>query len=1162
MQTTFFVRMRVNFSVSQRCRSKGSLKGMHAHVVLEGRPVGRPSLASPMLPRDKSAFVRRAPTCLGFSLLLSFFLHVPIYEGTCGVSARVLGSWLPRRQSSDPFFSTSSPLAYSAFSRNAESFTPGAPFSTLTGKDLTRMQSSAFPPSTRSAAQPRRSLWIRTPALLRVDSPTYAASSIFIPPGDASGTLPAVPSLIPARSTVTVDPHNLRRKKPSSEVPSFCSRLRLLCAFASVHSRSGRNTAASAAASSRDGQRGYGAPTPYPRPRAPTAGDRGNEVWHLAASHRGIQSHRLTSIYTAERRNTWNSSTESPLSESKSRPEAHERTAAGSFGAFRSHRMERQGRYPAGVELLNSVASATGSGEEGNRTRCHWGSPGEVMQKTRRGCSGTDMGIEGKVSLQETLGERDNRIEGEFGHDLFTPLPESRSERKGDAGDRKAREGEGVLAFSGDSGCEASTDMDMQNPRECSRRRQILQGVSVELSDNIFSRNTLRETRRDSPIFPRRLLARDSTIARRLRSAGAKLLGHFPSRSTGRFCLSKRTGEAFSACSAPSSLSSSCLSVSTAEEDSGRPEQLERKIFVGFSPFPQRSCSGAGGSITEHVGSGDKPEAGAPGDGGDTRGGDVEKLPEASLQEILPFLCCFRPSKGAVSGQGIFPSQVSLCPTHEKGKGKTMCESKTPAVASGAAEQKASCENTEGFGEAICESAFVLNDGVETSTCEARPHVEAPRVPGKLEERESADISTGDDAFRPDTLWIAAAAVPTLSEVFKAIAGPDEADLVTQWREHTNQYKKNIQKRREDATEGGSKDPQRTGTEVPSTEPAECNAPLSFSTTSPWLKTLRHLNDAAKEGSRPFPRLVLLKTDKRVTGRGKEADGGEVANFHQERPQGAKQNAPFESNRIGKGVDLLPKSFGEYAPVTEAIAPESYMQRRWGKLDDGETPEVPVVSLHVSEEMRMGLEQMQAAVQVISACESVTNLARFDGMRDAEEENMEGHDASRPYWVSVLRRRSQGFTDEAKECMLAGAYALSQFAATKLHEKALAVRTSLAQALSRVIDESEVLLWVPPAKQSARTEEVRHASSEPAPHANPMGTVGRPETEPPNRTPAAYLGERWMYTAADLLGLPLLQLPCGVTLLGPAGTDRELLEVAQKLTSPLTEARRMNFWSV
>ncbi|KEP66917.1 UNVERIFIED_CONTAM: hypothetical protein HHA_271950 [Hammondia hammondi] len=1022
------------------------------------------------------------------------------------------------------------------------------------------MQSSAFPLSMRSAAKPWRSLWIRTPALLRVDSPTYAATSILFTPGHASGNFPAGLPLFPDRSTVTVDLRNLRRKKPSSEVPNFCSRLCRLFAFASVHARSGWNAETSAAASIRDGQNGYRFPTPYSRHRAPTAGDRMNEVRHLAAtrtSHQGSQAHRLTSIYTADRRNSWISSTEFSFSELKSRPEAHEQTAAGSFGAFRRHRMERQGRYPAGVELLNSVASTTGSGEEGNRTRCHWGFPCEVVQKTRRGCSGTELGIEETASLQETLVDRDNRIEGDFGHDLFTPLRESSSERKVDARDRKAREHEGALAFSGDSGCEATTDMDVQNPRECSRRRQILQGVSVELSDNIFARNTVRETRRDSPIFPRRLLARDSTIARRLHSAGAMLLGHFPSRSTGRFFLSKRTGEASSACSAPSSLSSPCLSVSTAKEDSG-PEQLERKIFIGFSPFPQRACAEARGSITEHVGNGDKPEGGVPGDGGDTRGGDVEKLPEASLQEILPFLCCFRPSKGAVSGHGIFPSQVSMCPTHEKIRGKTTCESKTPSVASGAVEQKASCETTEGFyDEAIGASASVLSNSVETRTGEARPRVEAPRVPGKLEERESAAISIGDDALRPDTLWIVATGVPTLSAVFKAIAGPDEADLVTQWREHANQYKRNIQKRRDDATDGGNKGLQRTRSEVPLAEPAENKAPLSFSTTPPWLKTLRHLSDAAKDGSRTFPRLVLLETDEGVTGREKEAHGGEVANFHQERPQEAKQSAPFKSNRIAKRVDLLPKNFGEYAPVTEAVAPENYMQRRWKKLDDGQTPEVPVVSLHASEEMRMGLEQMLAAVQVIAACESVTNLARFDGMRDAEEENMEGNEASRPYWVTVLRRRSQGFTDEAKECMLSGAYALSQFAATKLHEKALAVRTSLAQALSRVIDESEVLLWVPPAKQSTRAEEVRRASSEPTPPANSVGIACRPETEAPNTTPAAYLGERWMYTAADLLGLPLLQLPCGVTLLGPAGADHELLEVAQMLTSPLTEARRM-----
>ncbi|CBZ53739.1 conserved hypothetical protein [Neospora caninum Liverpool] len=574
------------------------------------------------------------------------------------------------------------------------------------------------------------------------------------------------------------------------------------------------------------------------------------------------------------------------------------------------------------------------------------------------------------------------------------------------------------------------------------------------------------------------------------------------------------------------------------EGASGSEQLYGADVLIGFSPFPQRTCGEARPLGTGTVGKGDtQHEAGTPGHEGDARSGEVRKLAVASAQRQRLSLCCFKPSTGAVSRQGVFPSHVGVCPPSETA-GEAARTSRSP-VASVVEKKRSRAENTESPGEAVGSAAAVCIRDLKTRNMdEAHPCVAETRlVSSNLTERGPGNASLGDNALRPDTLWIAAVSVPTLLKVFDTIAGPDEADLVTQWRDQANRNRGSSE---DPASE--SKGSQRSAPEIPSTDTYAERPASDLSVASAWRKVMCAVNDAPLAGGRTMPRVVLLEADDRMEN-GERADANQ-AGFRQKGRQEAPRRAPEDSD-LPKRRDSLPDSTAENTRVTGASAPDSYIQRMHRKLE--RKCEVPVVSLHVSERMRIRLEQMQAAIQVIAASESVTNLARFDGMRDAEEENLD--EASRPYWVSVLRRRSQGFTDEAKECMLAGAYALSQFATTKLLDQALAVRTALAETLSRIIDESEILVWVSPAKQVP--EEFRESSKPAAPVANATEAIGRSETPASNQAADAYLGERWMHNAAELLGLPLLQLQNGVTLLGRAGTDRGLLE---KVTLELHDA--------
>ncbi|PFH37334.1 hypothetical protein BESB_037920 [Besnoitia besnoiti] len=614
--------------------------------------------------------------------------------------------------------------------------------------------------------------------------------------------------------------------------------------------------------------------------------------------------------------------------------------------------------------------------------------------------------------------------------------------------------------------------------------------ISSEAYDAAIS--TRADPRARSPIFPRRVLERDSTIAARLRAAGAQLVAHFPSRSPRRFSqtpaqtVHERSRASQGQDRRGTNLGSDRLAPSF------EPNGTEAtRVLVGFSPFPwapsedlENSNRPPGGCRLQEAGS-SQP---------------VDDLHDAKFP-----LCWFKPSAGTLSRHGVFPSHVSLFPPGESRSCVSSCRSD----------------------KAIPSEAAAATDGAEATPTSAFQDV-----------NDAANALMEGDTFRPDTFWIAASSVAGIYDVFKVISGSDDADLVTKWRDVSSQ--------RQGAEDGGASpqgDRDAAVGEADARPPETAAGRLRrkfFRVPAAGLRALFATRSLEAGGRRLSHRVLLLSSAAQMAAEA-GAHGGTAPcepcpGMHTE----PNETAPNETS--GPATSAQPSDDAAETPRVSArfVPPGRYMRRGYETLIDraGEAYEVPAVTAEASERSWLGFAQLQAAVQVIAACESVTDLARFDGMRDMEENDLDdGALRSRVYWDSVLRRRTRGFSDDAKDCMLAGAYALSQFAPPKLLDRALAVRTRAAEALSGIFGASEILLWIPPTQAAVpRTQLLRGSPGPTAPAATQA-----------SETVHAFPADKWMRTVAELLGLPLLQFRCGITLLGSAGADHRLLEVGQLL---------------
>jgi len=166
-----------------------------------------------------------------------------------------------------------------------------------------------------------------------------------------------------------------------------------------------------------------------------------------------------------------------------------------------------------------------------------------------------------------------------------------------------------------------------------------------------------------------------------------------------------------------------------------------------------------------------------------------------------------------------------------------------------------------------------------------------------------------------------------------------------------------------------------------------------------------------------------------------------------------------------------------------------------------------------------------AAYYLISAAEASSNLARFDGVRFGARVAGDGPGAL------VRATRATGFGDEVKRRILLGTFALSAGHREAWYERAQRVRARIALDLADAFRACDLLL------------------SPTAP--GPAFPIGEKSGDPLS----LYLTD--VFTVpASLAGLPALsvpaglsreQLPVGVQLAGPAGSESLLLGVAREL---------------
>ncbi|PHJ25841.1 glutamyl-trna amidotransferase subunit a [Cystoisospora suis] len=385
--------------------------------------------------------------------------------------------------------------------------------------------------------------------------------------------------------------------------------------------------------------------------------------------------------------------------------------------------------------------------------------------------------------------------------------------------------------------------------------------------------------------------------------------------------------------------------------------------------------------------------------------------------------------------------------------------------------------------------------------------------------------------YRADNLWIASQFISDTARVYRAIAGPDSADLLTLWYseaknrascrsnlqdtkvacdtlapcETSNKRKKaapslggalegrvllqqshrelsqdDVSRDRRDSSplfekalpgryehltsQGGEKDTQGGRLHTNSEQYRRARIVLRD-----YVTAKEHIED----GQGKSLAIITLPSSRSCGRRGGDSANGDTSDTSKSpsssrrkdneslcQSEGSSENGAVGERKDCPSLERSNATFEDLSQKTLGVCVHQECED-FSMAQDGRVPGVPVVGVSFAP---TALERVRAAAEVLTACETVTNLARFDGMKDIEEEEEEeetGRDSS--YWMKIRRHRSRAFSEYAKERMLAGSYALSHTFPrdNRLSEASLAVRTAFASHVSDVLSSYECLLWFP-----------------------------------------------------------------------------------------------------
>ncbi|POY73967.1 hypothetical protein BMF94_2975 [Rhodotorula taiwanensis] len=280
----------------------------------------------------------------------------------------------------------------------------------------------------------------------------------------------------------------------------------------------------------------------------------------------------------------------------------------------------------------------------------------------------------------------------------------------------------------------------------------------------------------------------------------------------------------------------------------------------------------------------------------------------------------------------------------------------------------------------------------------------------------------------------------------------------------------------------------------------------------------------------------------------------------------AKTDRPLEGVRIGVPADLIPQPLLDSKTLLDPFRTFLASLRTLGaSVTSVRFPAAP-----------LGL----SAYYVLASAEASSNLARYDGVqygyRAAESDGTAEGDGHGEKGLLYAKTRSAGFGKEVKKRILLGTFALSADAFDNYYLQAQRVRRMIQLELDGLLRAPNVLqspalastaaaadmnsgvdfLVGPSALSTAPTvSSATSAQTTSSTASSGTNSSTRPDGDSSAPLQNSYLQDL-LTVPASLAGLPALSLPAGrdasdgwpvgVTLMGQWGSDRAVLEVAQR----------------
>ena len=230
---------------------------------------------------------------------------------------------------------------------------------------------------------------------------------------------------------------------------------------------------------------------------------------------------------------------------------------------------------------------------------------------------------------------------------------------------------------------------------------------------------------------------------------------------------------------------------------------------------------------------------------------------------------------------------------------------------------------------------------------------------------------------------------------------------------------------------------------------------------------------------------------------------------------------PLDSTSLRQGTSSHPP-IGRVALISDGLGPG--IDASIATAVRSAAQQMASQGIEIIERSLPHLEAANACYQVLSTAEASSNLARYDGVHVGVRG--QSKDLQQLYETS----RHQGFGSEVRRRILLGTFVLSAGYQDAYYNRALAVRDLIRQGIDQVLEDCDALLL--PVSPFA-----------PFP-------IGERIDDP-----LALYACDILTVTANLAGVPALALPCaldeeqlpiGMQLMGPHGSDHALLEFGQR----------------